>query len=89
MRKHAKDIHLGFETQVRRHQKPKKGVSVAPRKGLMSSKNPFVLDDDDAFLSSAMGAAPFSDEKKKWVPWLPMRSFTLGDKRKSSSVNRP
>ena len=37
MRKHAK-IHPGFETQGRYHQKPKTGVSVAPRKELMSSK---------------------------------------------------
>ena len=34
-------IHPGFETQGRRHQKSKTGVSVAPRKGLMSSKNFF------------------------------------------------
>ena len=32
-------IHPGFETQGRRHQKSKTGVSVAPRKGLTSSKN--------------------------------------------------
>ena len=32
-------IHPGFESQGRRHQKSKTGVSVAPRKGLMSSKN--------------------------------------------------
>ena len=32
-------IHPGFETQGRRHQKSKTGVSVDPRKGLMSSKN--------------------------------------------------
>ena len=32
-------IYPGFETQGRRHQKSKTGVSVAPRKGLMSSKN--------------------------------------------------
>ena len=32
-------IHPGFETQGRHHQKSKTGVSVAPRKGLMSSKN--------------------------------------------------
>ena len=31
-------IHPGFETQERRHQKSKTGVSVAPQKGLMSSK---------------------------------------------------
>ena len=33
-----KGIHPGFETQGRRHQKSKTGVSVAPRKGLLSSK---------------------------------------------------
>ena len=32
-------IHPGFETQGRCHQKSRTGVSVAPRKGLMSSKN--------------------------------------------------
>ena len=32
-------IHPGFETQGRRHQKSKTGVSVAPGKGLMFSKN--------------------------------------------------
>ena len=31
-------IHPGFETQGRRHQKSKTGVSVAPQKGFMSSK---------------------------------------------------
>ena len=31
--------HSGFETQRRCHQKSKTGVSVAPQKGLMSSKN--------------------------------------------------
>ena len=31
-------IHPGFETQGRRHQKSKTGVSVAPRKGLTSCK---------------------------------------------------
>ena len=33
-----KAAHSGFETQRRRHQKTKRGVSVAPQKGLMSSK---------------------------------------------------
>ena len=32
-----KTTHPGFETQRRRHQKSKTGVSVAPQKGLMSS----------------------------------------------------
>ena len=31
--------HSGFETQRRHHQKSKTGVSMAPQKGLMSSKN--------------------------------------------------
>ena len=31
-------IHPGFETQGRHCQKSKTGVSVAPRKGIMSSK---------------------------------------------------
>ena len=31
--------HSGFETQRRRHQKSKTEVSVAPRKGLVYSKN--------------------------------------------------
>ena len=34
-----KAAHFGFETQRRRHQKSKTGVSVAPQKGLVSSKN--------------------------------------------------
>ena len=33
-----KAAHSGFETERRRHQKSKKGVSMAPQKGLMSSK---------------------------------------------------
>ena len=35
----TQEIHPGFETQGRCHQKSKTGVSVAPRKELMSSKN--------------------------------------------------
>ena len=31
-------IHPGFETQSRHHQKSKTGVSLAPQKGLVSSK---------------------------------------------------
>ena len=38
---HKQGIDPGFETQGRHHQKSKTGVSVAPRKGLMSSKNFF------------------------------------------------
>ena len=34
----SKGIHPGFKTPGRRHQKSKIGVSVAPQKGLMSSK---------------------------------------------------
>ena len=34
-----KAAHSIFETQRRRHEKFKTGVSVAPQKGLMSSKN--------------------------------------------------
>ena len=34
-----KAAHSGFETQRRRHQKSQTGVSVALRKGLLSSKN--------------------------------------------------
>ena len=34
-----KAAHSGFETQRIHHQKSKTGVSVAPQKGLMSSKN--------------------------------------------------
>ena len=37
MRKHAKGIHPGFETQSRCHQKSKTGVSTATQKGLMAS----------------------------------------------------
>ena len=37
-RESMQGIHPGFETQGRCHQKPKIGISVAPRKGLMSSK---------------------------------------------------
>ena len=32
-------LHSSFETQRRSHQKSKTGVSVAPQKGFMSSKN--------------------------------------------------
>ena len=32
-------VHSGFETQRRHHQKSKTGVSVAPQKEIMSSKN--------------------------------------------------
>ena len=34
----SEGIHPGFETQGRRHQKSKTGVSVAPQKGLVSYK---------------------------------------------------
>ena len=34
-----KAAHTGFETQSRRHQKSKRGVSIAPQKGLMSFKS--------------------------------------------------
>ena len=34
-------IYPGFETQCRHHQKSKTGVSLAPQKGLVSSKNFF------------------------------------------------
>ena len=37
-RKHASNIHPGFETQGKGHQKSKTGVSVAPQKGHVSSK---------------------------------------------------
>ena len=37
--KHAsKGIHLGFETQGRRHQKSKTGLSVTPQKEMCPSK---------------------------------------------------
>ena len=36
-----KVAHSGFETQRKHHQKSKTGVSVAPEKGLMSSKKLF------------------------------------------------
>ena len=36
---HNLGIHPGFETQGKCYQKSKTGVSVAPQKGLMSSKN--------------------------------------------------
>ena len=32
-------MHPGFETQGRRHQKSKTGISVAPQKGHVSFKN--------------------------------------------------
>ena len=38
-----KTAHSGFETQRRHYQKSKTGVSVAPQKGLMSSKKNFFL----------------------------------------------
>ena len=36
---HTPPLSSGFDTQRRHHQKSKTGVSVAPQKGLMSSKN--------------------------------------------------
>ena len=36
-----KAAHSGFETQRRHHQKSIRGISVAPQKGLVSSKNLF------------------------------------------------
>ena len=36
---HKQRIHPGFEIQGRHHQKSKTRVSVAPQKGLMSSKS--------------------------------------------------
>ena len=39
---HKRGIHPGSETQGRRHQKSKTGVSVAPQKGLMFSKKFFL-----------------------------------------------
>ena len=35
----SKAAHSGFETQMRHYKKSKTGISVAPQKGLMSSKN--------------------------------------------------
>ena len=40
-----KAAHSGFETQRRHHQKSKTGVSVAPQKGLMSSRIFFKKED--------------------------------------------
>ena len=43
-RKHAnKSFHPGFETQGKRHQKFKTGVSVAPQKGLINVLQNFFL----------------------------------------------
>ena len=39
---HKQGIHPGFETQDRDHQKSRRGVLVAPEKGLVSSKNFFI-----------------------------------------------
>ena len=36
-----KTTHSGFETQRRHHEKSITGISVAPQKGLVSSKNLF------------------------------------------------
>ena len=44
-----KTAHSGFETQRRRHQKSKTGVSVAPQKGLMSLQK-FFLKKNKNFL---------------------------------------
>ena len=43
---HKRGIHPGFETQGRHHQKSKTGMSVVPRKGLMSSKKFFFKKKD-------------------------------------------
>ena len=61
------EIHPGFETLDRRHQKSKTGVSVAPQKGLMSSKKilkkslPFFLGEHSSQLVS--WTAPFYREE--------------------------
>ena len=44
-RKPASNIHPGFETQGRHHQKSKTGVSVTPQKGHVSSKKIFKKKD--------------------------------------------
>ena len=50
-----KAAHSGFETQRRCHQKSKTGVSVAPQKGLMSSKKKKrnLLSEDESFLNTS------------------------------------
>ena len=47
-------IYPGFETQSRCHQKSKTGVSVAPRKGLMSSRYFCVKNSQNFWWSSGM-----------------------------------
>ena len=50
---HKWEIDPGFETQGRRHQKSKTGISVAPQKGLMPSKIDalqFFLKNDSGFI---------------------------------------
>ena len=50
-----KAAHSGFEAQMRCHQKSKTGVSMAPKKGLMSSKKinkaVFTLDSWSTFIN--------------------------------------
>ena len=43
-------IHPGFETQGRGHQKSKIGVSAAPRKGLVSSKNLYKKKEENCLV---------------------------------------
>ena len=69
-------IHPGFETQGRRYQKSKTGVSVAPQKGLMSSKikKKVICFDYVSGVHSASYGDVFT---KRPTNSLPLRSWML------------
>ena len=61
VRKHAKGIHPGFETQGRHYQKSKTGVSVAQRKGPKIKKK----NEHDSFASAFSRCEQFCESRGK------------------------
>ena len=59
-----KAAHSGFETQRRHHQKSKTGISVAPQKGLMSSKLFFTKIEFE--LNSILNSSPLTVQGTEW-----------------------
>ena len=65
-----KAAYSGFETQRRRHQKSKTGVSVAPQKGLMASKKNLKKERCMKIEDTVGGKLPEQRDfqnKMKWV----------------------
>ena len=68
---HKWEIDPGFETQGRRHQKSKTGISVAPQKGLMPSKIDalqFFLKNDSGFTVKVL-ACLYCRTLSWWRDW--------------------